>query len=204
MRQFGRAMRSIVGIGFGVALMGILCGEASSSPPKPQSYVSKKSLTHRTDRALSSPQPVYSTFLLAQRTEESVKSEAVDSTRLKDPKMAVFYAIMPGVLVHGAGHFYAGKYTTGVILVGSEVVGGSLLFIGGLSGLEKTSATMTGGLLMLAGGLLFAGSWAYDLIAAPAAVKKENEKLLEKKSVALEFQLDHEYDSMKVILIRRF
>jgi hypothetical protein len=152
----------------------------------------------------NSQQRGYSGLLFAQEMEDSVKAESLDSVKLRDPRMAVLCAIIPGVLVHGAGHSYAGQHTTGAILLGSEVIGGSLLFIGGLSGLEKTSATMTGALLMLAGGVLFVGSWAYDLVGAPAAVNKENEKLLGKKSVALELQLDHRYDCVKIALIQEF
>ena len=190
-------MQSALKIGLTILLICFLCTKTYSSMNKTQAYVSRSDLKNSLHQG-------YSGLLFAQYVQDSVKAEYSDTTRLRDPKMAVFYAIVPGVLVHGAGHFYAGKYTTGLILVGSEVIGGSLLFIGGLSGLEKTSPTVTGGLLILAGGLLFAGSWAYDLIAAPAAVEKENEKLLKKKSVALKFEFDHRYDCIKIALIQEF
>ena len=190
-------MQSALKIELTILLVCFLCAKTYSSTNEPETCVSRSGLKN-------SPQPGNSTFLLAQRTKDSVKTESLGSIKSRDPKRAVFYAIIPGVLVHGAGHFYAGKYTTGVISLGSEVIGGSLLFIGGLSGLEKTSATMTGALLMLAGGVLFVGSWAYDLIAAPAAVRKENEELLEKKSVALKLEFDHRYDYVKIALIQEF
>jgi hypothetical protein len=119
----------------------------------------------------------------------------------------VFYAIIPDIMVHGSGHFYAGKTKTGFLLLGTEVAGTGLVFLAGLAGFaeaEGGESYIDPELWGFAGLLLFVGSWVYDVVMSPIAVKKDNQKLVGKKSTNLKFEFDHKYDSMKIVLIRQF
>ena len=99
--------------------------------------------------------------------------------KLKDPNVAVFYALVPGFFVHGAGHFYACKSGTGLALLGVEMLSIASLYLYGLAGMPNGSRDNFTGqavfLSMSAG--LFLGSWYYDITKAPQAVKEYNEKL---------------------------
>ena len=190
-------MRSILKIGLTILLICFLSTNTYPSTDKTQTYVSRSGF-------ISSPQCGYSGLLFAQQMADSVRVKRSDSLKLKDPNIAILYAVVPGIVVHGAGHFYAGKRTTATILFASGFIGGSFVFIGGLTGLEKSSPTKIGYMLIITGAVLFTGSWTYDLIGAPIAVKKENQKLLGKKSANLKFEFDHKYDSIKIVLIRQF
>lgn len=99
-----------------------------------------------------------------------------DTLKLKNPNTALLIAVVPGFVFHGSGHFYARKSLVGVALFATELVGLRL----GLRGTNPFggSESNTEGTEVIAGMILFFGSWAYDLIGAPLAVNKENEKLM--------------------------
>jgi len=192
-------MQSILKIGLAILLICFLSTNTYPSTNKTQTYVSRSSLT-------SSPQHEYSGLLFAQQMEDSIKVERTDSMKLKDPKMAVFYAIIPGIVVHGSGHFYAGKTKTGFLLLGAEAAGGLLMFtaLGFAIRGPAYEHQLETDLLAWTGAMLFGGSWIYDVIGSPIAVKKENQKLLGRKSANLKFEFDHKYDSIKIVLIGQF
>ena len=105
-------------------------------------------------------------------------SSQSDSLRLKNPNTALLIAVVPGFVFHGSGHFYARKSLTGLALFATESVGLVLWlqgsnFMGGSSGGPDSERAK-----FIIGMGLFFGSWAYDLIGAPLAVTRENEKLL--------------------------
>ena len=109
-------------------------------------------------------------------------SKPSDSLKLKNPNTALFYAAVPGFLIHGMGHFYATKPVTGTLLLGVEMLG--LLFMvrsafSGFEGASKDNEAVDA----VIGVTLFSGSWAYDMIGAPLAVGKENERILQRKSI---------------------
>lgn len=103
-----------------------------------------------------------------------------DTLRLKNPNTAMVIAILPGSIVHGAGHFYARRPVTGAALLGIEMV--SLVFfvraIG--QGLSDTGNPEQERQDSFIGTTLFFGSWFYDIIVAPMTIAKENEKILGK------------------------
>lgn len=103
-----------------------------------------------------------------------------DTLRLKNPNTALLIAILPGSIVHGAGHFYARRPVTGAALLGIEMV--SLVFfvraIG--QGLSDTGSPEQERQDSFIGTTLFFGSWLYDIIVAPLTIAKENEKILGK------------------------
>ncbi len=101
-----------------------------------------------------------------------------DTLRLKSPETALLIAVVPGFVFHGSGHFYARKSLTGLALFATEYIGFILYlrgsnFMGGSGGDHDTEQAE-----YISGIALFFGSWAYDLIGAPLAVNKENERLL--------------------------
>jgi hypothetical protein len=152
-----------------------------------QSYLFKNSV-------LKSQPTQYAPFLLSQHSQDSTAGKRVSSLRLKDPRMAVFYSFIPGIVFHGAGHIYAGKIGTGLLLFGSEIVGGGLLTIGAIGVAFSQdeygeSAWKPGYVLIATGTFLFLGSWFYDLIGSPLAVNKQNQILMQKKNTELKFQL---------------
>jgi len=152
-----------------------------------QSYLFKNSV-------LKSPQLKYAPFLLAQQSQDSTAVKNTHSLKLKDPRLAVFYSFIPGIVIHGAGHFYAGKLGTGLLLFGTEIVGDGLFLLGaigvGVSQIEDGGSTWKPGYaLMTTGLILFFGSWVYDLIGSPLAVQKRNRELLQNNKTELKFQL---------------
>jgi hypothetical protein len=189
--------RSSLSVTLVVIYVLVLSVKVYSSTDKPQTYVSKSG-------SISSPQYEYSGLLLAQQMKDSTRVESFDSIKLKDPNMAILYAVIPGIVIHGAGHFYAGKRTTAAVLFASGFIGASCVYVGGLSGLERTAPTETGYILIITGAILFTGSWTYDLIGAPLAVQKQNQNFLGKRSADLKFEFDHKHDSIKVVLTRQF
>lgn len=128
-------------------------------------------------------------YLYTQETSQmdSVNKGYVrpDTLRLKNPNTAIVIAILPGSIVHGAGHFYARRPVTGAALLGIEAV--SLVFfvraIG--QGLSDTGSPEQERQEVFIGTTLFFGSWLYDIIFAPLTIAKENERILEKQSSKL-------------------
>ena len=97
--------------------------------------------------------------------------------------MAATLAVAPGVIVHGSGHFYAGRPLTGALLLAAEAAGVYLAYQGAMDVFDlvenvdfetldnyEGTARLSRGVGMAAGGvLLFLTSWFYDISGAPAA-----------------------------------
>jgi TM2 domain-containing membrane protein YozV len=152
-----------------------------------QSYLFKNSV-------LKSQPIQYTPFLLSQQPQDSTSVKNTKSLKLKSPYMAIFYSFIPGIVFHGAGHIYAGKIGTGLLLFGSGIVGAGLFTIGSIdvvfSQMENSSPTWKPGyVLMATGSIMFIGSWFYDLIGSPLAVQKRNRELLQNNKTELKFQL---------------
>ncbi len=96
-----------------------------------------------------------------------------------DPGVAVQKAFFPGILTHGSGHLYARDKEKGVSLLSAEILS---VIIMGLSVMDVIThntddgnSGITRGIFY--GGLaVFTGTWLYDIIFAPGAVKEFNEK----------------------------
>jgi TM2 domain-containing membrane protein YozV len=163
-----------------IALTGGLWVYSYASPGDAQTYVSKSGLMNP-DAEQSSG------LVFAQRLQDSGKVEIPDSTEpqeastteAKEPYKAFLYALVPGAVVRGAGHLYAGKTGTGAVLLGSELAGATLLYVS--LGMSAGSRTVTAEAfpVAFAGVALFLGSWIYDMGGAPLAVQKENQRLLQ-------------------------
>lgn len=126
--------------------------------------------------------------------------------RLKDPNKAILYAAVPGFVVHGAGHFYAGKTKTGLVLLGTEVLSFAFLAVGALAEFGQSEsggkADVDPRLFFVSGTALFYGSWLYDLFASPGEVKKRNEELLKTKNMNIHFELKEQGYSFKLVVAR--
>ncbi len=104
--------------------------------------------------------------------QDIMEERLVKETReKKSPEKARYIAAVPGFLIHGLGHIYAGDYKTGGLLFSLEGVG--ILMI--------MSPFLTGGfdyiiLVMFGGGLLFWGTYIWDFTGAPKAAERYNKK----------------------------
>lgn len=196
-------------IGLTMLLIGLLSGKVHPSSCKVQTYVS-------IDTLISSLQPGYSSHLFAQQMEDSIRVERSDFTRSgdsqtlkpKEPYTAFLYAVAPGVIIHGAGHFYAGATTTGWILVAGEIISLPLLtYAIGVGIGESTNGSSSNGdaeIIGMFAGTLFIGTWIYDLIDAPLAVRRQNQKLLWKQNLGFQFGFERRTESAKIQIIKRF
>jgi hypothetical protein len=126
--------------------------------------------------------------------------------RLKDTSKAILYAAIPGFVVHGAGHFYAGKTKTGLLLLGTEVLSLAFLVVGALAEFGQSEsggkADVDPGLFFVSGTVLFYGSWLYDLFASPGAVKKRNEELLRNRDAGVELELREDTYYLRLVVKR--
>jgi hypothetical protein len=111
----------------------------------------------------------------------NIKAGPAEVSSLVEPRRggtAFQRALWPGILLHGAGHRYAGDSDAFVSLAGGElfgvVVGGfglSELLGEGKAGESKDTALA----LSVGGGAIFGLTWLYDLAFAPGAARKFNE-----------------------------
>jgi hypothetical protein len=169
-------------IGLAVLLICLLWSNTYPSTGKVQTYVSKGSMISSLKVERLKP-------LFAQQTEDTIKVHTLDSLTLKDPNYAIFVALVPGAVVHGAGHFYSGNIGTGLILLASEAVGAGFIAWGAATGVERGEPTGEGMVYVAIGSTLFFGSWAYDLVFAPLGIKKKNEELLRERNTELKFRI---------------
>ena len=148
-----------------------------------------------------------SDLLVAERQEDSIMVSREVYGRTKDPGKALFYALVPGLVVHGAGHFYAGDKTAGWVLVGGEVL--SLCLIAYASRVRSDYKPLASDLddetetIGYFGLGLFVGTWIYDVIGAPIAVQRENRELLGGEDIHLRFGLDRASHSVRVQIAKR-
>jgi hypothetical protein len=189
--------RSFLSVALVIISVLVVSVKVYSSTNKPQTYVSKSGF-------LNPPQKRPSAYLFAQQMEDSIRAKQVDSIKLKDPKMAVFYAIIPGIAFHGSGHFYAGKPKTGLILLGTEAVGFVFFMRGVAAGFRENGADGGGSFQVITGFTLFLGSWIYDMIGAPLAVQKQNQELLGKTHMDLKFEFSSRKNYVGLQIARRF
>ncbi len=179
-------------IGLTILLICFLSVKSHATTDKIQTYVSRgSSLIRLSSSELNLPQSEYSALLFAQQTNDSAKVANFESRKLKSPWVAFGIALVPGSIIHGAGHFYAGRIGTGFVLLGSEFVGTGLIAVGLVGGIETiTGEPREGWVIELEAGLvLFVGSWIYDIIGSPIVVMKSNKDLLARKHGGLKIRI---------------
>jgi hypothetical protein len=161
-------------------------------------------------------------FLFAQQVEDSSRSEGIDPTfagqtksaGVKSPYKAILYALVPGFAFHGSGHIYAGEKKTGRILLATGAVGFLLMVMAmGDPAYDLDDTTSNGDRenddgsrdwLAGTGAFLFLGSWIYDMVGAPLAVKRQNRKLLTSENASLEIHLDRTRMLLRLQIVNRF
>ncbi len=90
------------------------------------------------------------------------EAQFLNEVELANPVSAGVLAVFPGFIIHGLGHFYIGEYSTGGLILGSEV------FAFALS-------------LVIPEDILFWGGWLYDVIASPIKASKMRKEYEQKK-----------------------
>ncbi len=88
-------------------------------------------------------------------------------------------SIFPGLIIHGAGHFYAKDQNTGFMLLSMEIVSVLLMTISFsemLSPVEKDQSFNVTKIIFYSGLTVFGGTWLYDLIFSSGAVQKYNQE----------------------------
>lgn len=110
----------------------------------------------------------------------------------KDPNRATLYAVMPGIILHGWGNFYAGEPQYGTKLLVMEILGISLSLWGhNIIHQPNNWTPYFGGMSQQAGYWIKAGgvglvglSWIADVATAAEAAENWN------KDHQLEFRMD--------------
>ncbi|MGB8656949.1 MAG: hypothetical protein WCE90_04080 [Candidatus Zixiibacteriota bacterium] len=136
---------------------------------------------------------------------DSIRYRHVKPTERKNPYLALALAAIPGFGYHGVGHWYAGETNTAMAIFGAECVGMALigLAMGDISPEkydqmteeEKDRDDRRRDECALAGGIIFLGSWVFDMVDAPLAAKRHNRKLLEKQNIGFKFSFNQKYHS---------
>ena len=91
------------------------------------------------------------------------------------PATAFLIALVPGAVLHGAGHLYAGDLDTAKWLALSEAAGYAAMFTSHARGDDKGDGSSGGAVLYGVGAGLFFGSWLYDVLEAPGAAHTRRE-----------------------------
>jgi TM2 domain-containing membrane protein YozV len=148
-------------------------------------------------------------FLFDQQCADPLPPRALGSLKLKSPTVAFLYALIPGLIVHGAGHFYAGHDTTGWALLIGEGIGLGFVAawwgVTSISDFENSLAlTLLAMVLSRLGTFLFVITWAYDMTEAAGAAREHNGILLEKQKKGLGLEFDQQNGRANLRLVLRF
>jgi hypothetical protein len=96
-----------------------------------------------------------------------------------DSSGTLFMSLVPGFFIHGAGHLYIGRHTTGVALFLTEITGIGILLSSGINaglvtafGVQPSEAEKPVDNLIVLGNILVWGSWIYDIILPQVLLRK--------------------------------
>jgi hypothetical protein len=109
-------------------------------------------------------------------------SVSPSEARPRSPTAAFGLSLVPGSLIHGIGHRYAGRHRTAGRLFLAEIFGLALMSMDHPTGditkriSDQEGSTQSGGDLQSLGRVLFFGSWLYDISASPDAVRRINRR----------------------------
>lgn len=98
-----------------------------------------------------------------------------ENLKFKNPGIAILLALVPGAIIRGSGHFYAGHNKTGIALLSLFF----LSFIGASQNIGPVNADAIGTVSILT----ILGTWAYDIIASPIVCARDNKKKREMLSI---------------------
>lgn len=136
-------------------------------------------------------QNFFCSFSYSQQTLPPSAQKSNIKTKKKSPWVALGIAFFPGIIIHGAGHTYAGKHKTAALLFTSELIGLGLIGAGiviisltvftkvGTLGAADISCETSGlvNILFGTGSVLFVGSWVYDVVGAPLSCRQNSYSL---------------------------
>ncbi|UCB52241.1 MAG: hypothetical protein JSV10_09685 [Candidatus Zixiibacteriota bacterium] len=148
-------------------------------------------------------------LLFDQQYADSSKPRPWDRPKLKSPTVAFLHAVIPGSIVHGAGHFYAGHDSTGWGLLITEIIGIGFVATGWVAEYISESQNWSD-LWILAlwryrlGVMFFLVTWFYDVSEAPKAAEEHNGMLLGKQKRGLGLEFDQQNDRANFRLVVRF
>lgn len=129
-----------------------------------------------------------------------------DETDSKDPLLATLFSVLPGIVFHGFGNFYAGDYENGTRMLTMEILGGGLA-IWGHNVIHNQSNwsvyfgenTPSAGYWIKAGGVgLMVISFIWDVSTAGDAAQSYN------KDHQINFQMESREDGLQLALTSRF
>jgi len=112
--------------------------------------------------------------------EEYMDAGDTDVTTLVaplDPGVAFQKAVFPGIVMRGAGHFYAKDNNRGISLLSAEILSLIIMGMNAVDVLTHDENSQASGVTQAVfyGGLtIFVGSWLYDIIFAPGAAEEFN------------------------------
>ncbi|MBD3219320.1 MAG: hypothetical protein GF310_13685 [candidate division Zixibacteria bacterium] len=133
---------------------------------------------HQFSIASRNPGMFQNQIILSSGRESYTNSE--ENASYKSEETAFFLALFPGCFIHGLGHYYAGDYLTGSILLGLEILSLSLIIEYGASSalgngeIENEFVTHS---LLTASIIAFLGGWIYDILFVDNAVERHNNKI---------------------------
>lgn len=132
-------------------------------------------------------------FTISQMMEQNIRYSSImsytDTQMVRDTNLlsnnqsikkrksagtALFISVVPGFVVHGAGHFYVGKKRDAVLLFAGELASFGLLYAGAGGLVASSGESDEATTLYFLGVSLFISTWIYDLIGAPVAANKYN------------------------------
>jgi len=129
-----------------------------------------------------------------------------DEQEGKDPLLATVLSVLPGVVFHGFGNYYAGDYSFGTRMLTMEILGVGLALWGHnvIHAPENWgpyfggSTDMAGFWIKAAGVGLIAISWVGDVATAADAAESFN------KDHQIQFQLESRLDGVQLSMSHRF
>ena len=146
-------------------------------------------------------------YIFYQQKSDSIRIQAPDFMRYrytkhkthKNPNLAFALAVFPGVCWHGVGHWYAGEENTAMAVFTTGCVGMFVMMIAmgdptksydQMSEEEKKEDQRRRDQNVLIGGIIFLGSWVFDMVDAPLAAKRHNRKLSDEQNFIFKFELN--------------
>ena len=148
---------------------------ATPKPAAPAAPVVEAPTPEPTVEVVKAPAAVEAQTPVPAKTE----TVAVLHKPKADPDAAFKAAFWPGILLHGAGYREAGDTDTFVNLAGGEIFSAVLLGFGLAEALGpdiKDESKATSQSIAAAGGVIFVGTWLWDIAGASGAARKFNEK----------------------------
>ena len=100
------------------------------------------------------------------KLQNKENNDKINDLRCCSPYATFAIALIPGAVVHGAGHFYIGDKKTGWTLAKLEIISIGLFGIFTYTALSEGGRGDIAVLSLISSAGLFLGTWFYDIIGA--------------------------------------